>query len=393
MKRPQTNPWLLGLVAALLVWAWQALSIHANYQGNWTALFFTGELQPVPPALAPGTYLLRGSRGYDGQWYRIAAHDPLGVRGFWRCVDDPQLRYRRILLPALAWMLALGRQEWIDTSFFAVVLGLIVCGVSWTAQWLRSMDMHPAWALGFAILPGTLICIERMTVDVALYVCIAAALLAAQHRRWACCCVAAACAALSRDLGFLLIAALAGHALFHRAWRRALLFATTALPAAAWYVVVSHRMVLAPASPVIPQWTGYPPLLGHVQAILHPPPYALPPLITFITQQLDRLVVFGTAWAAALAIRRFWRQRQDWEAWLALAYVPVFLMVATPHFWYDPYSSVRAFTPLVALISVQSVRLGTPWGHLPWMALLMRTAWQMGPEFLGVGRAAWRTLF
>ena len=88
----------IALLAALLVLAWQATTVHFNYAGNWTGLFCTGASLPVPPELDAGTVRSVHPIGYDGQMYRYIAHDPFFQRDYARYVDDDRLRYRRCLL-------------------------------------------------------------------------------------------------------------------------------------------------------------------------------------------------------------------------------------------------------------------------------------------------------
>jgi len=50
----------------------------SNYAGNWIALFGTGSASPPPRALAgEHIYVFPNNTGYDGQFYRYVAHDPL----------------------------------------------------------------------------------------------------------------------------------------------------------------------------------------------------------------------------------------------------------------------------------------------------------------------------
>src|SRR2546422_8551934 len=105
-----------ALLAVALLTLWQFLTVHYNRHDNWTALFCTGAKAQVPPQLAPATYRFANSVGYDGQMYRYVAHDPLARLGLKEYIDAPRLRYRRILIPALAFALAAGRQELVDKS-------------------------------------------------------------------------------------------------------------------------------------------------------------------------------------------------------------------------------------------------------------------------------------
>src|SRR5437016_405076 len=118
---------VVALVCTLGLGVWQALTVHFSYGGNWTALYCTGALfKPAPAALqSENIYLFPNSSGYDGQMYHYIAHDPFLSRGFSANIDAPRIRYRRILVPALAFLLALGRDGAIDIAYLLVVAGSI----------------------------------------------------------------------------------------------------------------------------------------------------------------------------------------------------------------------------------------------------------------------------
>jgi hypothetical protein len=75
---------------------------------------------PNDPVFA-GTYIFPDDLGFDGQYYRIIAHDPFLRRGWTRHIDLPAMRYRRILVPMLAYFLAFGQQRYIDAGFFTAM--------------------------------------------------------------------------------------------------------------------------------------------------------------------------------------------------------------------------------------------------------------------------------
>src|SRR5579862_816549 len=106
----------VALLAVLIVFSWTVLRIHYACDGNWTAVFYTGTTFRVPPDLDVGTYRFEGT-GYDGQFYRYLAHDPFLEKGYFRYVDAPQLRFRRLLVPLAAWLIGFGRQPWIDGAY------------------------------------------------------------------------------------------------------------------------------------------------------------------------------------------------------------------------------------------------------------------------------------
>ena len=62
----------IALLCAGLALAWQSLTVHYNYGGNWSALFCTGSQRRIPPALAQeDIYTFADSTGYDGQFVSL----------------------------------------------------------------------------------------------------------------------------------------------------------------------------------------------------------------------------------------------------------------------------------------------------------------------------------
>ena len=112
-----------ALCAVVIALAWQAFAVNANYKGNWTALLCSGDRFPTPPALAfEHVYHFANSSGYDGQFYHFVAHDTLIERGMSAYIDAPSLHYGRILVPAMASLVAFGLDRRVDVSYFAVIL-------------------------------------------------------------------------------------------------------------------------------------------------------------------------------------------------------------------------------------------------------------------------------
>jgi hypothetical protein len=371
--------------------AWQVATVHFNYAGNWTALFCIGEKSPMPAVLQSGAWIFEGSKGYDGQYYRVVAHDP------WMQTDTRQFvdgrhRYDRILLPAAAWLLALGRQGWIDASYIFLVLVSLFVGTWFTSMWAM-LENRAVWCgFGFLLLPGVVVTLNRMTVDITEYAFLAAALYFWRRGFWIGCWIAGAAAFLTRDLGLILIAALVGMGLLQRAWSRAALFATAVLPAGLWILYVSHtipshHVAHAPTLALIPIWAFRTPLVGAFLAIANPPNYPFVGWLKIITQRLDGIAIAGIAIAVFAAIAEVRRRPFRLESSLCLLYAGLFLMTSVRGFWNDTYSYPRAFSPLLGLIAWQSVTSFRAWAFLPWLCVLLRVCWQLGPQVIGIFHA------
>jgi hypothetical protein len=151
-----TKSLLSALICLSIGFTWQALTVHYNRDGNWTALFLTGSRFPVPPALASEKlYVFPDSAGYDGQMYHYIAHDPLMRHGLAKFIDSPRLRYRRILLPASAFLMAFGRQAAIDKCFIACNLLFLFLGAWWVARYFALSGLSPFWSILFVAVPAS----------------------------------------------------------------------------------------------------------------------------------------------------------------------------------------------------------------------------------------------
>jgi hypothetical protein len=61
------------------VLGWQALTVQANYGGNWTGLFRTGATMPVPEPLAASTLRNRHLESAPNAGYGAGAHAHVGI--------------------------------------------------------------------------------------------------------------------------------------------------------------------------------------------------------------------------------------------------------------------------------------------------------------------------
>ncbi len=142
MRRAAT----VGLIAVLAALCWMVSNIAFQYGGNPTGLFYTGAKTPLPPALAAGhTYRVKDDAGYDAQFYHLIAHDPLNRRGFLSYVDNARLRWRRIGVPALAALLAVGTGGSVDYIYIAIELVFVFLGTFWLSRYMQGQSLHPAW--------------------------------------------------------------------------------------------------------------------------------------------------------------------------------------------------------------------------------------------------------
>lgn len=365
--------------ASLLLW--QALTVHFSYAGNWTGLFCTGARYFAPPAelQSEHIYVFPNSIGYDGQAYHYIAHDPFFRRGFARSVDAPRLRYRRILVPGLAWLLAGGDDRRIDTAYIGVVLGFVFLGAYWLGRYTVQLG-YPRWlGLSFALVPAVLISIDRLTVDVALAACCAGFALYAREWRPVKLYPVLAAAALSRETGMLLVVACVLWLLFERRFRDAALFATAAIPAACWYIFV--QLHTAPVSVHL-----LTPFLfsGIVGRIFHPVALAAPPGVRILADVLDLFALAGIAAALVWAFRKALRRVLTPLTIAIYAFALLTIVLAPGDTWSDVYSFGRTLTPLLLLCALDGLAERKTWPVIAMLAVDPRIGLTMGRQLLTI---------
>ena len=372
-----------ALYAALLCCALglsgQWLTVHFNYGGNLTALFCHGSKVPVPAELAvERIYVFPNSGGYDGQSYHYVAHDPLDRTAVGRAVPDPARRFPRILVPGLAWLLALGRATWIDTGFVAVNLGFLFLGAWWLARLLPGIGLNPWWAALYVATPPAIVSLDRMLVDLALVsLCLGFAVYWKSGAWWKLWAILAA-AALCRESGVLLFAAYAIHLvgqrqMGQRQMGRVLWFATAMLPAAAWTLWVRAHF---PGGDVIA--AGPMPFVGMIADLWNPRPYPFPALAQVGIRFLDGMQFGGLLMAMWWGLRDVRRMTED--PLRAACVLWACFGICIPQGTYDdPFAGARILGPLLAFQFLDGNRLGL------WM-VTPRVWLELGPQVLGVLR-------
>ncbi len=369
----------VALLAVALAYGWQRLTVHYNYGGNWTALFTTAACcVPSAPEFS-GTYTFP-STGYDGQLYRQIAHDPLGTRGVATSIDAPRLRYRRILVPGLAYLAALGRPGWIDTAYYAVMLAFLFAGVYWTARWAVMHRRHPAWGLALAVVPAVPVSLDRMTVDLALVaLCCAWALYAAgRNVSWKNGALLAALP-LARETGLLVtLASAAGSS--EQPWKRRVpALAATLVPFALWnfYLNLHTRPDATP-------WFGYVPFTGIVRALWSGPaePAGLPLRVPVIA--LDYAAVVGIAAAIVLAIRAWLKSPRGAFEMALLFFAVLAIQTGRADVWTHVFSFGRVFSPLLLLLGLRALATRDVLAAVPLVLTLPRVLVQFAPQVLGI---------
>ncbi len=396
---------LLAWATAALVLSWQTATVQFNYSGNWTALFCTGDDRPAPsfPALQP-TYRFPHSPGYDGQHYRAVAHDPwmtnrLADRG----IDDPRVRYQRILLPALAYGTAFGRQEWIDTAYLAWIAASIGLGVFWAARFAAHAGWPVPWGLAFALLPANLVAMDRAVVDGLFCTLVAGAVWYARTGSWRLYLVLAALP-LTRETGFIPVAAAILAAVMARRWRQASGALAALAPAILWYRYVhartpdaGYRYRLFTAADWVALLTPYPATTPLRELVLAADIAAWAGIVLLFAvtagstvqwlETLGRTIgralrMPGSARFPSLTDERTFAQL----AAAGLTLIGLSLFVVYSDHWTHVYSFGRVHSP-VLIFGLAASRTPSRWLLTSLALMVPRTLMQLAPQALGIARA------
>jgi hypothetical protein len=372
MKR---GPVAAALLCCALGAGFQWLTVHFNFGGSRTALFMHGSQYPLPAGLAfEHIYVFPNSGGYDGQSYHYMAHDPLQRSDIGRAVPDPSLRYPRILLPGMAHVLALGRPEWIDASFFACNLFFLGLGAYWFAILLSRAGFHPLFAALYVVTPVAIVSLDRMLVDLALTSLALGFAVYVQPEHPVRLYLVLAAAALCREGGFFLFAAWALHLATLRRFRDIALYTTAVLPGAAWILWVRTQI---PGAAALGAGVFFP-FRGLIDALTHPRSFPFSAAVVAVIHVTYALQFAGILLSLALPFRDWRRFAADpiRTACLLWACYGIVIPAGT---YDDPIAAARVLAPLLLFQFVQGRRL-------PLILVTPRVWLELAPQMIGILR-------
>ena len=383
-RMPYGGPLAIGLACAALALTWQALTVRYNYGGNWTGLFCTGANQRIPgDLLSEKIYALPASDGFDGQFYHYIAHDPLARTELHTFVDSPRLRYGRILVPGLAFVLAAGRARYIDAAYYTVVLLFVFLGGYWLSRFAVFHQRHAAWGLLFMTFPSVLTSIDRMTVDVALAALWAGfAVYVARGLRWQLYLLLAA-APLVRETGLVMIAACCLWALWHKDVTRAVRSVAAVVPYLDWHLYLQQSL-----SPDVSPWVAFQ-FRGLFAAIVHPFPYPWSTAVTRVVIAADYMAAAGALAAIILSFRLGVKKScglLEFATVLEGAAASVLVPFGSWDLWVHVYGYARVLSPLFILLALRSLSRRSWRDLLPIPLLMPRIGLQFHGQVLTVLR-------
>ena len=368
-----------ALLAVLLSLSWQYLTVYLNFDGNWTALYHTGMRRPVPPSLAhEDVYRFPRTYGYDAQFYHYIAHSPLSPERFARYLDGPALRWRRILVPALAHGIALRQEAWVDPAFLAVTLGLLFLGCYWISVYAVRAGRHPAWGLGYLLAPATMIAVERLTIDMALVtLCVGYVLYAEARSPWKSLSILIA-APLVRETGLLLCASHTLLSAWRRQWGRAVVALISLVPFFLWAGYVGAR-----ALPDTTLWTNLMPLSGLYARTLRPFVPWKRGTTHSVAAALDYLAVLGVWLAIALVLYLLWKQRSEPIVVTLVTFTVAISFVANSKVWAEAYAFGRLVSPILVLLAMIGLSERRWLFFVPLLAFVPRVSAQLATHLPG----------
>ncbi len=375
------RPLIISILAASLVLLSQFLTVRYNYDGNWTGLYHTGATFKLPPELAnDNVYRVRASHAYDGQFYHLIGHDPLLKRGFANFADNARLRWRRILLPGLSFVLALGQDSRVHTSYVAVNLFFVFLGSYWLSRYCAENRWHPAWGVSFLLVPAVAVSSDRLTIDTALSaLSVGSVLYATARRSWKEYAVLVF-SPLARETGLCLVSGRFLEKARAQQWAAAFGSLVAALPYAGWVWFV-HRNTFLDATP----WLSYP-FAGILNRTLHPFQYELKGPWIAMAAVLDYLALLGLWAALVLAARLITKEPWGMMEASIITFAFTSLWLAKPDIWFGAYEFGRTLSPLLLLLALRGLSTKEYWSLLPMALVIPRIALQLQPQSLGILR-------
>lgn len=301
-------------------------------------------------------YVHRDTGGYDGLYYAQIAHDPsLRSPELPRAMDNFSYRARRILPPALAWVLGGGQPAWIIHTYalINILAWLVLAALLWRI--LRVNDVR-GWLLWAGVLfsAGALSSVRLALTDLTALTLIAAAMLAQESGYSRAGTAWLATSVLGRETALL---ALAGR--LQRPWvsgRNIVVTLIVAAPLAAWLTYVRWRLgpadagwanLAIPGSGLVEKWREVVAAVGTVNDA---------PLVW--TTLLATLAL--TVQLAFIATR----PRLDDPWWrIGAAYVGLLLFLGTAVWEGYPGAATRVLLPLQLAFNVLAhrTRAGVIW--------------------------------
>jgi hypothetical protein len=155
-RRLVASPYLVALLTLLVYGAWLGYQMHSGRDARsfiniGRGFLLQSNASRSISSINQGAPFVERAWGNDGQSMYFIAVDPVNARYY---VDGPDYRYRKILYPLLARLLALGNMNLIPLMMILINWFAIAGGTLALASWLKLKHLSPWWALVFGLYPG-----------------------------------------------------------------------------------------------------------------------------------------------------------------------------------------------------------------------------------------------
>ena len=356
-------------VSALLLGALLVRGVRHELRGDWSALFYFGEVFRKGGALPRNALVHRGP-GYDGQFYYRIARDPFlplvrlargtttdPVPG----IDTPAYRYRRIAYPLAARLAAFGATDGLVWSFPLVSVLGVWLGVFSTSRLFEMFGWQRWWGFAYAMLPGLIFSASRNLSEGLAISLVSAALLAIAQGRVAPAIGLLSVAHLAHETTLLVSIGCFAQALCRPGRRReAALYLLPIVVTLFWSAIVAAAFppgLGALLSPPGRENLGFP--LGSIwrklQWLYDPdhadPIYAYLPTVGWF-RTLEALLVVPILLALGVLLKAAWTR--DAGTWVTGLLVALFALTFGDAVWQDAASYARV-TSLALLLALRSI--------------------------------------
>ncbi len=376
---------LVAAVGVLFALAWLVVNVEFNYHGQISGLFWTGSAVPLPADLEQRTFRQQNdSAGYDGQYYRLVAHDPLARRGLVAFVDNPRLRWRRIGVPGLAALLSAGADGYVEFAYVAVELIFVFPGVFWLGRYAACHGVSRWWGLAFLLIPAVAVSLDRMTIDLPLaalaigLIVYSEAGASPRPKAYAILCAAP----LVRETGMVLVAAWCVYSGLRRDWRAAIRGAACALPALAAWAYVHTRTPVDGT-----RWVATYPFSGLINHTLEG---IAGPTTTWWLKAAAAFEILALAgiWAALLLSGYLaWKRRMGLIELTAILFAVFAAALGKLDIWSSAYATGRTMSPLLIVLGLIAIRDRRVLFALPLFLVVPRIALQYEAQLRNALRA------
>jgi hypothetical protein len=255
----------------------------------------------------------------------------------------------------------------------------VALGAAWLALYFAWHGIDASWGLVFLIVPGTLVSLDRMTVDVGLVaLCAGFALYTLDKQpNWALLAVLAL-APLTRETGVCLTGAYLLWTVLQRMWKQSLRTLATLIPFAVWTAYVHAHTAVD-----LTKWTGVP-LMGLIARTLQPVQYTLSSRWVKQAAVLDYIAVIGIWVALILLFQLMLKWRTGPLDLATLAFGATAVLVSKPDVWSEAYAFARTQSPMLLCLFLAGVPLRFWGAGIPLMLCIPRILFQLTPQFYGI---------